>query len=74
MGYKGRTSIFELFLITEAMEQAIYKNPNEIELKTLAKNQGMVTIQEDGIIKAVLGLTSFEEIERLTGPLLWSSP
>ena len=74
LGYKGRTSIFELFLITETMEQAISKNPNEIELKTLAKNQGMVTIQEDGIIKAVLGLTSFEEIERLTGPLLWSSP
>lgn len=70
LGYRGRTSIFELFVITKEIEKAIYRNPTEIELAELADKQGMVTMQEDGIIKALLGITDFAEIERLTGPIL----
>ncbi len=69
LGYKGRISIFELFAIDENIEEAIYKNPTEIELKDLAKKQGMVTMQEDGILKVLGGVTSFAEVERLTGTL-----
>ncbi len=72
IGYKGRTSIFELFQVTEKVEEAIYKNPTEIELKGLAKDQGMVTMQEDGLLKAFQGITSLEEVERLTGPIEWA--
>ena len=71
LGYKGRTSIFELLQADEAIETAIYKNPTEIELKELAKKQGMVTMQEDGVLKILKGITSFEEVERLTGPIIW---
>lgn len=71
LGYRGRISIFELFLVDENIEQAIYKNPTELELKALAKQQGMTTMQEDGALKALQGLTSFAEIERLTGPIPW---
>ncbi len=71
LGYRGRTSIFELFPVDETIEEAIYKNPTEIELRRLAKNTGMVTMQEDGVLKALLGITSFDEIERLTGPIVW---
>ncbi len=71
LGYKGRTSIFELFEVTEKIEEAIYKNPTEIELKTLAKDQGMVTMQGDGLLKAFKGITSLDEVERLTGPIEW---
>ncbi len=71
LGYRGRTSIFELFLINENIEEAIYRNPNEIELKNLAKSQGMVTMQEDGILKVLEGITSMEEVVRLTGPVPW---
>lgn len=71
IGYRGRTSIFELFSITEEIEEAIYKNPNEIELKLLAKKQGMTTMQEDGMLKVLLGTTSIEEVERLTGSVEW---
>ncbi len=71
IGYRGRTSVFELFSITEEIEQAIYKNPNEIELKLLAKKQGMTTMQEDGVLKVLLGITSIEEVERLTGSIEW---
>jgi type IV pilus assembly protein PilB len=70
-GYKGRTSIFELFRITPTIEEAIYKNPNELELARLAKNEGLVTMQEDGVLKVLLGITSFEEIENLTGKIEW---
>lgn len=69
IGYKGRIAIFELFVVTEKIEEAIYRNPTEIELKAIARKEGMVTMQEDGILKVLQGLTSFEEIERLTGPL-----
>ncbi len=71
IGYRGRTSIFELFVINDAMEEVIYKNPNEIELKRLAKEQSMTTMQEDGILKAFQGITSIEEVKRLTGPIGW---
>ena len=71
LGFRGRTSIFELFVINEKMEEAIYKNPTEIELKSLAKEQEMVTMQEDGILKVLKGITSVEEVERTTGKVEW---
>ena len=70
-GYKGRISLFELLLVTKEVEGAIYKNPNEIEIKDLARRQEMVTMQEDGVLKVLLGKTSFEEVERLTGKIEW---
>lgn len=71
LGYKGRTSIFELFVVNETIEAAIYKNPTEIELKELARQQGMVGMQADGILKMVDGTTSLAEVERLTGRIEW---
>ena len=72
IGYKGRTSIFELFVISEPIEQAIYKSPTELELKELARTQGMVTMQEDGVLKIFQGITDIAEVERLTGSILWA--
>ncbi len=72
LGYRGRISIFELFPITNEIEETIYKNPTEIELKRLAKQTGMVTMQEDGVLKTLQGATTFDEVERLTGPIAWS--
>lgn len=72
-GYAGRVSIFELFRVTDPEEEAIYKDPTEIELKHLAKAQGMVTMQEDGVLKIIQGTTTFSEVERLTGPISWLS-
>ena len=71
IGYRGRTSIFELFLVSEEIEKLIYKDPTEIELKESARKGGMVTLQEDGVLKVLEGITSFEEIERLTGKIDW---
>ncbi len=66
-GFKGRIGIFELIQINEKMEELIYKNPTEIDLKELARKQEMVTMQEDGLLKVAKGITSWSEIERATG-------
>ncbi len=72
LGYKGRISIFELLEINKNVENSIYKNPTDIELEKIASEQGMVTMQNDGILKTLQGITNTEEIERLTGPIKWS--
>lgn len=68
-GYKGRIGIFELIRITEEVEKLIYGNPTEIALKELARKQGMIMMQEDGLLKIVGGVTSVAEVERVTGPI-----
>lgn len=70
-GYKGRTSIFELFVVDKRIEELIYTEPTEIEIAKFARERGMVSMQEDGILKVLSGITSFEEVERLTGTIEW---
>ena len=70
-GYKGRVGIFELFLVNDDVEKAVLENPSEANLSKLAKGQGMVTVQQDGILKILGGITTIEEVEAITGPLKW---
>lgn len=69
LGFKGRSAIFELFRVDQKIEELIYKDPTEIELKDGARKQGMVTMQEDGVLKVLAGATTFSEVERVTGPV-----
>ncbi len=71
LGYRGRISIFELFAIDEEIRESIYHTPSETELFTLARKRGMVTMQEDGVLKVILGITSLEEVDRTTGIVEW---
>lgn len=68
-GYRGRTSIFELFVVDKRIEELIYTDPTEIEIAKFARERGMVSMQEDGVLKVLSGITSFEEVERLTGKI-----
>lgn len=70
-GYKGRVGIFEFMESKQEFEEAILKDASRVALKELAKKQGMVTMQEDGILKVLDGSTSFQEVEEATGPLEW---
>ena len=70
-GYKGRIGIFEFFETGSEFEEGILKEASEVFLKKLAEKQGMVTMQEDGILKTLSGVTSFKEVEETTGPLEW---
>ena len=73
IGNRGGISIFELFQITSEIRDSIYHTPSETELFTLARAQGMVTMQEDGILKVISGVTSIAEVERTTGVVEWLS-
>jgi type II secretory ATPase GspE/PulE/Tfp pilus assembly ATPase PilB-like protein len=67
LGYKGRIGIFEIMPIEGDIEEAIHKgNLSENEIKDLAQNEGILTMLQDGILKALDGVTSVEEIFRVT--------
>ena len=65
-GYSGRIGIFEVLEISGAIAQIIAKKPAESEIEKLAKEQGMITMRQDGMLKALEGLTSIAEIVSIT--------
>lgn len=66
-GYRGRIGIFEAFMMNDEMEKFILTSPSIAALKDRAIKQGMVTMRQDGIIKALEGVTTIEEVERIAG-------
>ncbi|MDY0073243.1 MAG: ATPase, T2SS/T4P/T4SS family [Thauera sp.] len=65
-GYRGRTSIHELFVMDEAAHQAILGGADANTLHNVARSQGMLTLYEDGLRKVVSGQTSLDELLRVT--------
>ncbi|PIZ87624.1 MAG: hypothetical protein COX92_00790 [Candidatus Nealsonbacteria bacterium CG_4_10_14_0_2_um_filter_40_15] len=66
-GFRGRVGIFEAILIDDEMEKFILKNPSVADFQELAMKKGMVTMYQDGLIKVLQGITTIEELERITG-------
>ncbi len=64
-GYKGRIGIYEVLPITETIKELIIKQTSSDIIQKQAEKQGMITMLEDGFIKATQGLTSIEEILRV---------
>lgn len=71
-GFKGRLGIFELLKLEDSFEELIRSNAGEVKIREHARSEGMVYIQEDGVLKALAGQTTLEEVERETGPIKWS--
>ncbi|HVM77323.1 MAG TPA: GspE/PulE family protein [Candidatus Paceibacterota bacterium] len=71
LGYKGRVGIFEFLQGGPGLEQTILKEASEVALRQVAENQEMVTMQEDGILKVIAGVTTFSEVESVTGEIQW---
>ncbi len=67
LGYKGRIGVYEVFEVTRDMEQLILKAASVTEIRDLAIKEGMVTMLQDGYLKLIEGITSFEEIHRVLG-------
>ena len=65
-GYQGRTSIHELFFMDEAAHQAILSGADATVLHNVARKGGMLTLYEDGLRKVVEGVSSLEEVLRVT--------
>ena len=64
-GTKGRIAVFEMFKMDAEIEQIILKNPIESEVYKVARKNGLVTIKEDAIIKAMQKIIPFEEVNQL---------
>lgn len=65
-GYKGRMGIYEVLANTDGVQKMIVGNATSNAIQDQAIKEGMVTMQLDGLIKALRGLTSIEEILRVT--------
>ncbi len=65
IGYRGRVGIYEGILIDENIENLIMENPSEREVKKVAKNQNLLDITEDGVIKILSGITTIDELRRV---------
>ncbi len=71
IGYKGRVAVMELLLVDEGLEGLISPSIGEVVVQKYAEKQGMVNMQQDGILKTLSGVTTFDEVEGVTGPLRW---
>lgn len=65
-GYSGRVGIYEIFNINPEIQEMIYKNESAASLRSRARGMGMRTLRDDGIRKAAAGLTTIEEVVRVT--------
>jgi len=64
-GFAGRLAIYEVFKITPTIKEMVMKGATADEIDLQAQKEGMLTIVEDGIFKAVMGLTTVEEVLRV---------
>jgi len=64
-GYKGRLGIHEILKVTDTIKELIMKGSTAEEIEEQAKKEGMMTMIEDGIFKAVQGVTTVEEVLRV---------
>jgi len=65
-GYKGRTAIFEFLVLDDEIRALILKHASSGEIAKLARSKGMRTLREDGMEKVKQGLTTVDEVMRVT--------
>jgi len=62
-----RTVIYEAIEVNDNMQEIIVeKNANELDIRNEAMSQGMITMEQDGILKSLMGLTTLSEVQRIT--------
>jgi general secretion pathway protein E len=65
-GYKGRTTILETLIMSDQIRQLVLRRSESRVLHRAAVEEGMSTLFDDGMRKALAGLTSYQEILRVT--------
>jgi len=65
-GYKGRKGIFEIFQIDDSIQRLIFDHSPATVLRARAREMGMRTLREDGMLKVASGMTTLEEVLRAT--------
>jgi type IV pilus assembly protein PilB len=65
-GYKGRIGIYQLLSMTETLESLAVRNASREDIERAALGEGMRTLWDDGLAKVAAGLTSIEELARVS--------
>lgn len=65
-GYKGRIGVFQVMPISEAMGHLIMEGCTQVDIEAMAKKEGVIDLRRAGLNKVATGITSLEEIERVT--------
>ncbi len=65
-GYRGRMGIYELMLMSNNIREMTFKNEPTQNIRKVACKEGMRTLFQDGMIKAMKGLTTVDEVLRIT--------
>ena len=65
-GYRGRMGIYEMMIMSSAIREMTFKGESTQNLRKMARKQGMRTLFEDGMVKALKGLTTLDEVLRIT--------
>jgi len=65
-GYSGRAGLYEVMDITEEIQQHIINRATSIEIQKTAMAQGMITMRQDGYLKVLQGITTIEEVNRVS--------
>lgn len=65
-GYAGRLGIYELMVMDDALRDIVTRNPDVNHLRKLAREKGLVTLRQDGFEKVLKGMTTVDEILRVT--------
>jgi type IV pilus assembly protein PilB len=65
IGYKGRVGIYEVMPVTQAVQRLIVERKSADEIWRVAKAEGMTSLREDGLERALQGITSIEEVSRV---------
>ena len=67
-GYFGRMAIFELLVINEEIRKVLLQKPTAESVLQVARKQGFLTIQEEGVLAVATGATSLQELQRVLAP------
>jgi type IV pilus assembly protein PilB len=66
-GFKGRVGIYEVLPVSSTIADGILENKSSTEIEEIAKKEGMLTMKQDGMLKVVMGITTFEEVLAVIG-------
>jgi type II secretory ATPase GspE/PulE/Tfp pilus assembly ATPase PilB-like protein len=67
LGFFGQVGVFELLEMTEELRRVILENPTPTMLRLAARNQGLLTLREEGLRLVARGITSLDELNRVVG-------
>jgi type IV pilus assembly protein PilB len=65
-GYSGRAGLYEVMDVNESIQNLIVARATSTEIQRKAQQQGMITMRQDGYLKALQGVTTIEEVNRVT--------